>query len=449
MSKNGKKHAYGDANPLEIVLGTATNRWVEDPREALRVDEHFHLASMDRAATPGWAGSESDAVAYTAAVTPLLGALQEKLFAAAKEGSDRRVLVVAQGLDTAGKGGIARHVMGLVDPQGVRMTAFKAPTPEEKEHDFLWRIWKAVPGPGTIGLFDRSHYEDMLVPGAAGTLDDEGFDRYVGQIHDFERQLIDQGTTVVKIALMVSYEEQGLRLLERVDRPDKRWKYSGNDMNVRGQWFNYQSIYERVLRATSFEEAPWYVIPADNKWYSHLAVTEMLLRSLAETEVHWPPARFDVDTERDRVRATLSPQALARYDARIQAKLAKVDARITVIEDAATILVFSAEPAPTPAPASGAAPGDAPAQSVGAGPDGAGSGGTGSGGAASPAAQQVADDAGKHPGKGGKGPKSVGKPSKGGKAAKPGKTGKGTRKAVKKAAAKAARKAEKARRSHS
>ena len=153
---------------------------------------------------------------------------------------------------------------------------------------------------------------------------------------------------------MVSYEEQGLRLLERVDRPDKRWKYSGNDMNVRGQWFNYQSIYERVLRATSFEEAPWYVIPADNKWYSHLAVTEMLLRSLAETEVHWPPARFDVDTERDRVRATLSPQALARYDARIQAKLAKVDARITVIEDAATILVFSAEPAPTPAPAPGA-----------------------------------------------------------------------------------------------
>ena len=439
MSKNGKKHAYGDANPLEIVLGTATNRWVEDPREALRVDEHFHLASMDRAATPGWAGSESDAVAYTAAVTPLLGALQEKLFAAAKEGSDRRVLVVAQGLDTAGKGGIARHVMGLVDPQGVRMTAFKTPTPEEKEHDFLWRIWKAVPGPGTIGLFDRSHYEDMLVPGAAGTLDDEGFDRYVGQIHDFERQLIDQGTTVVKIALMVSYEEQGLRLLERVDRPDKRWKYSGNDMNVRGQWFNYQSIYERVLRATSFEEAPWYVIPADNKWYSRLAVTELLLRSLAETEVHWPPARFDVDTERDRVRATLSPQALARYDARIQAKLAKVDARITVIEDAATILVFSAEPAPTPAPAPGAAPGAAPAQSVGAG----------SGGAASPAAQQVADDAGKHPGKGGKGSKSAGKPSKGGKAAKLGKTGKGTRKAVKKTAAKAARKAEKARRSHS
>ena len=132
-----------------------------DPRETLKATSSLNLASLDRAATPGWVGSEADARAYVAAVTPLLATLQERLFAAAKEGSSKRVLVVAQGLDTAGKGGIARHVMGLVDPQGVRLTAFKAPTEEERRHGFLWRIRKAVPTPGLIGFFDRSHYEDI------------------------------------------------------------------------------------------------------------------------------------------------------------------------------------------------------------------------------------------------------------------------------------------------
>lgn len=312
--------------------------WETDPRDLLRVDSSFQLASLDHRATPGWSGDERDAAAYTEEITPLLATLQERLFAAANEGSARRVLVIAQGLDTAGKGGLARHVMGLVDPQGVRLTAFKAPTPEERSHDFLWRIRKAVPGPGYIGFFDRSQYEDVLVPGAAGSLDDDGFTWLTGQIRAFERELIDSGTTILKVALMVSYDEQGLRLLERVDRPDKHWKYQDSDMATRAKWFDYLSIYQRTLTATSFPEAPWYVIPADNKWYARLAVTEMLLRTLAEMEVPWPSAHFDVDTERDRVRTTISSGALIRYDAKIGSKLNKVASRIAAVDRAARSL---------------------------------------------------------------------------------------------------------------
>lgn len=309
--------------------------WSEDPREALRVGPDFHLASVDRASTPGWEGDEDDAVAYQDAISPLLATLQERLFAASKEGSTKRVLIVAQGLDTAGKGGIARHVIGLVDPQGVELTAFKAPTEEEKKHDFLWRIRNAVPDAGYIGYFDRSHYEDILVPGANGQLDDAAFDERVEQIRDFEHELVESGTAIIKIALMVSYEEQGLRLLERVDRPDKHWKYSTNDMSVRGQWFDYQAIYQRMLTATSFDEAPWHLIPADNKWYSRVAVTEMLLRTLADLDIPWPEGTFDVEAERERVRATISEEALAGYDKKLSGKLAKVSDRIAAVDEAA------------------------------------------------------------------------------------------------------------------
>lgn len=328
MGRNKKKKDAAEAT-------VNADLWSEDPREALRVGPDFHLASIDRASTPGWEGDEDDAVAYQAAIAPLLATLQERLFAASKEGSTKRVLIVAQGLDTAGKGGIARHVIGLVDPQGVQLTAFKAPTEEEKEHDFLWRIRKAVPGAGYIGYFDRSHYEDILVPGANGQLDDAAFEARVEEIRAFEHELVESGTAIIKIALMVSYEEQGLRLLARVDRPDKRWKYSANDMSVRGQWFDYQAIYQRMLTATSFDEAPWHLIPADNKWYSRVAVTEMLLRTLADLDIPWPEGKFDVEAERERVRATISEEALAGYDKKLTDKLAKVSDRIAAVDEAA------------------------------------------------------------------------------------------------------------------
>lgn len=310
------------------------NRWSLDPREPLRVGPSFVLASFDHAATPGWEGGEADASAYVDAATPLLASLQERLFAASKEGSAKRILVVAQGLDTAGKGGLARHVMGLVDPQGVQLKAFKAPTEEELAHDFLWRIRKAVPAVGMIGFFDRSHYEDILVPGANGALDDAAFAERVEQIRAFEEELIAVGTTILKVALMISHEQQGLRLLERIDRPDKHWKYSPSDLLTRAKWFDYQAVYQRMLPATSFEAAPWYAVPADSKWYTRLVVTELLLRALADQEVTWPPASFDVEAERERVRATLSPKALAHYDARREERLRRVNGRDAAVDAA-------------------------------------------------------------------------------------------------------------------
>lgn len=352
----------------------ATSCWTADPRELLRVSPAFRLDGIDRAATPGWSGTESDATAYTAAITPLLGALQERLFAAAQSGMAtlpahgtphpsggaapttpdatapaypttppphtpiNRVLVIAQGLDTAGKGSLARHVMSLVDPQGVSLTAFKVPTPEEASHHFLRRIRRALPPAGHIGFFDRSHYEDLLVPTVNGTLSPAERASRLADVRDFEVELAASGTAVVKICLMVSYAEQGKRLLERVDRPDKRWKYSPADMEARSHWEGYQRVYEDLLRESSWPGLPWYLIPADHKWYARLAVTEILLRTLAASPWPWPEASFDVEAERARIRATLPPNVLERYDARLPRKLARVTSRITAVDDAAARL---------------------------------------------------------------------------------------------------------------
>ncbi|WP_067781900.1 PPK2 family polyphosphate kinase [Actinomyces vulturis] len=305
--------------------------WVHDPREVLRARPNFLLEAMDRADTPGWSGTSREAQAHICSITPVLSMLQERLFAASKEGSQQRVLLVAQGLDTAGKGGIAKHVMGLVDPQGVHLHAFKKPTEEERQHDFLWRIRKALPGPGMIGLFDRSHYEDLLVPLANHQMSDAEFIERVETIKEFEKELVDNGTHIIKVALMVSYQEQGRRLLTRLDRRDKQWKFSSNDIDVRGQWRTYQEVYQRILPETSFSFAPWYVIPADRKWYSRLAVTEMLARTLADMDVDWPTVDYDVEKERERVLATMAPESIEAYDAKREKmirKAAKKNARI-------------------------------------------------------------------------------------------------------------------------
>lgn len=312
----------------------ASTHWSADPRTALRVGQGIDLSALDRASTPGWQGDEDAAVAWTQQITPLLSELQERLFAASRAGGSRRILLVIQGLDTAGKGGIARHVMGLVDPQGVRLTAFKAPTAEERAHDFLWRIRKAVPEAGMIGMWDRSHYEDLLVPLVSGDLDEQAMADRIAQIHEFERELIAQGTTIIKVALLISHTEQGRRLLERVDRPDKHWKYSPGDMDVRDQWEDYQAAYQRVLEETSFPEAPWHVIPADHKWYARLSVTCLLAQALADLDLPWPQARFDVEAERQRVRASLEQGALADYDQARRAKQGKVAKRARAMEAA-------------------------------------------------------------------------------------------------------------------
>ena len=245
--------------------------------DALRITRSVRLAEVDPRSTPGFDGDKREGERVLAAGAKPLAELQERLYAASKAGGDRSVLLMVQGMDTAGKGGIMRHVVGQVDPQGVRIKAFKAPTAAERRHDFLWRIEKELPAPGMIGVFDRSHYEDVLIHRVHGlTPTDELQERY-GKIVEFERQIAERGIRMVKVMLHISYEEQGARLLERLDRPDKHWKYNPGDVDERAHWGDYAEAYEVAINRTARASAPWHVVPADRKWFARLAVHELLV----------------------------------------------------------------------------------------------------------------------------------------------------------------------------
>lgn len=284
--------------------------WSTDPRVALRAGTDFDLSNFDRSSTPGFDGKKADGKALMKERGELLAELQERLFAEGRAGRDRALLCVVQGLDTAGKGGIARHVMGMVDPQGVHLRSFGVPTKEEASHHFLWRIRRALPSPGRIGVFDRSHYEDVLVQRVENIVPEEVWRGRYDEINAFEEELEEQGITVLKFALMVSYDEQAERLMERLDRPDKRWKYSPGDLDTRAKWDEYQEAYADVFRLTDTDTAPWYVVPANRKWYSRAAVTEIITRTLVDMAPQWPAADFDVEEQRELLAATMSTKAL-------------------------------------------------------------------------------------------------------------------------------------------
>ena len=284
--------------------------WSDDPRDLLRAHSSFDLVGMDRDATPGWTSGKKSAKKLGRERGDLLSELQERLFAEGQAGGQRSLLVVVQGLDTAGKGGVARHVMSKVDPQGVALRSFGPPTPEEQEHHFLWRIRKELPPPGLIGVFDRSHYEDVLIARVDELVPPDVWETRYDEINDFEAELVASGTTVLKFGLMVSHDEQGVRLMKRLDRPDKHWKYSTNDLPTRRQWDDYQQAYADVFRRTSTDAAPWYVIPADHKWYARLAITEILTQTLVEMDPEWPAVRWDPEVQRRRLAETMSTKAL-------------------------------------------------------------------------------------------------------------------------------------------
>lgn len=272
----------------------AKQRWEHDPREILKAGPDFDLGALDRDSSPGWLGDRAQGEKFMLRRGEDMSELQERLFAEGRSGGKGSVLLVLQGLDTAGKGGIVRHVMGMVDPQGVKLASFGVPTAEERAHHYLWRIEKQLPPPGRIGVFDRSHYEDVLVVRVDELVPQEEWSKRYEEINAWERSLIEGGTTLVKVALMVSYAEQGERLMERLDRPDKYWKFSPNDITTRSKWPAFQAAYADVFTLTSTEQAPWYVVPADKKWYARLAVTEILTRTLEDLNPTWPPATFDV-----------------------------------------------------------------------------------------------------------------------------------------------------------
>ena len=264
------------------------------------------LSAIDTDAAPGYDGDKASGTADLEAMREELADLQERLFAEGRSGGRRSVLLVLQGMDTSGKGGTLRHTVGLFDPQGVRITSFKAPTEEERSHDFLWRIEQALPEPGYVGVFDRSHYEDVLIARVRELAPADELERRYGAINDFEQRLVDGGTTVVKCMLHVSAAEQRKRLLARLDDPTKFWKFNPGDIDERAYWAAYQQAYEVALERTG-QAVPWHVVPADKKWFRNLAVGTLLLDALRGLDPQWPAADFDVAEQKARLEDEVPP----------------------------------------------------------------------------------------------------------------------------------------------
>jgi PPK2 family polyphosphate:nucleotide phosphotransferase len=289
-----------EARAAEVADGSADTSFTV----ALRTGQGFLLSALDPRSTPGFTGGKVEAAALMASTDHELDDLQERLYAESRTGGQRAILLVVQGMDTSGKGGIMRHVVGSVDPQGVRYTAFKAPTAQEKAHPFLWRIRNALPHPGQIGVFDRSHYEDVLIARVHELVPRGTWIRRYNQINTFEAGVAAAGTVIVKVMLHVSNEEQKARLARRLERPDKYWKYNPGDIDERAQWPAYQEAYQAVLDRCSTDAAPWYVVPADRKWYARLAVQQLLLEHLRLMAPQWPGPDFDVEVEKERLART-------------------------------------------------------------------------------------------------------------------------------------------------
>ena len=260
------------------------------------------LTSYDPRGKPAFDGSKKAGKAALAAAGEQLSDLQERLFAEGRSGGERALLLVLQGMDTSGKGGAIRHVLGLVDPQGVQITSFKAPTRAERRHDFLWRVERRLPAPGAIGVFDRSHYEDVLIARVRELAAPDEIERRYGAINDFEKRLVDSGTVVLKCMLHISYAEQRERLLARLDSPDKLWKFSPGDIDERRRWADYRRAYETAMERTNTEHAPWLIVPADRKWHRNLAVAGVLREALERMAPSWPGPDFDVAEQRRRLR---------------------------------------------------------------------------------------------------------------------------------------------------
>ena len=272
--------------------------------ESLRVEPGFELASVDPGSTPGVTFGKARGGELLAERVAELAELQERLFAESRFGGTRSVLLVLQAMDTAGKGGILSHVFGGLNPQGVQIYSFKAPTDEEKEHDFLWRIRRELPQAGILGVFDRSHYEDVLIHRVRGFSTLEVIESRYGVINEFEDSLVRGGMTVIKVMLHISSEEQKARLEARLADPAKQWKYNPGDVDERLLWPDYMEAYQIALTRTSASAAPWYVVPADHKWYARLAVQSLMLETLRGLDPQWPRPQYDVAVEQARVAAS-------------------------------------------------------------------------------------------------------------------------------------------------
>jgi PPK2 family polyphosphate:nucleotide phosphotransferase len=248
-----------------------------------------NLAQVDAGDTAGYHKSHKTK-ADLARVLARLDEAQRLLYAEKKHA----LLVVLQALDTGGKDGTIRHVMSGVNPEGCNVTSFRVPTEEEQEHDFLWRVHKAVPRLGEIGIFNRSHYEDLLVVRVHNLVPEDVWSRRYDEINQFEKFLAENGTTILKFFLHISKEEQKKRLEARIDDPTKEWKLSLADFQERKYWGEYQRAYQDVLARCSIKRCPWFVIPANHRWFRNLAVSHIVLRALESLKMKYPKPAADV-----------------------------------------------------------------------------------------------------------------------------------------------------------
>ena len=254
--------------------------------------ERLHLAETDASDTSSWPGGKRKGEAALPALREELDRLQELFYADARRG----LLVILQGMDTSGKDGAIRHVFEGVNPQGVRVSSFKRPTPEESAHDFLWRIHRSTPSKGEIVIFNRSHYEDVLIARVHQLVPRKVWSKRFDAINAFERELVEEGVSILKFFLHISEDEQRRRLRARLDDPSKHWKLTVADFHERRYWVEYLTAYEEMLRRTNTAWAPWYLLPSNHKWFRNLAVSSILVNELKGMKLRYPEPSVDVST---------------------------------------------------------------------------------------------------------------------------------------------------------
>lgn len=271
-----------------------------DDAQALRVTEGFHLLDLDPASTPGLSGDD-DLDKEFDQHDEELSTLQENLTATAARNPDQAgsILIILQGMDTSGKGGMVERLLKPLSPLGTQVRAFGAPTAEERAHDFLWRVEPHLPLPGKIAIFDRSHYEDVLIQKVEAMADPGEIERRYGAIAEFEKEIAAAGTIIIKVFLHISRDFQYENLVERLTVPEKMWKYDPSDLVARAKWEEYLAAYQMAMERTSTSDAPWYAIPGDNKKYARMVVKHLLVDALRKLERPWPGLGEGLDAEQE------------------------------------------------------------------------------------------------------------------------------------------------------
>lgn len=274
-------------------------------RDALRVGPGFDLSQVDPDAVLIGPDNKEDALAATDALEPEGDEWHERLWAEYRGGNgNRSLLIVLQGMDTSGKGGSSKAIDQIMDPLGFNVVSFGVPTDEEKANHFLWRIEKQVPPPGRVRLFDRSHYEDVLVVRVRNLVPPDVWQGRYAEINEWEAGLVERGVTLLKCMLHISKDEQKERLAERLERPDKYWKYNPGDVDERKLWDDYMAAYQDMLVKCSTDVAPWYVVPANRKWHRNWLLTNLVIETWREMNPQYPPADFDIEEEKKRLAAS-------------------------------------------------------------------------------------------------------------------------------------------------